>query len=224
MGLKVRNGGGQSGRRGFTLVELLVVIAIIGLLIGIGMPAMAKARESARRTKCLVNLRSFGTGLEMYFKDSKDLLPKVLPFYPTTGVPTTNDGQLLDVMSRYIDANSPVREDPNDPNSPYIPVDPYFCPSDKGPDAGRALGVSYEYFPGYLMFFREMRMDPSPARSVTVYYSKYPKTPVMADAQPFHQAINPVGQNALYFGDWSVDWYVTPPPPTELFTDPASNP
>ncbi|MGH7132002.1 MAG: type II secretion system protein [Phycisphaerales bacterium] len=224
MGLKVRTGGGQNGRRGFTLVELLVVIAIIGLLIGIGMPALAKARESARRTKCLVNLRSFGTGLEMYFKDSKDLLPKVLPFYPSTGTPS-NDGQLLDVMTRYIDANAPVREDPNDPNSPYIPVDPYFCPSDKGPDAGRALGVSYEYYPGYLMLIRELRMDPSPARSVTVYYTNYPKTPVMADAKPFHQAINSVGQNALYFGSWAVDWYVEPPPPPpEWLTDPPTNP
>ncbi len=56
-------------RRGFTLIELLVVIAIIAILAAILFPVFARAREKARQTNCLNNLKQLGLGMLMYAQD-----------------------------------------------------------------------------------------------------------------------------------------------------------
>ena len=61
--------------RGFTLIELLVVIAIIAILAAILFPVFAKAREAARKTSCLNNMKQIGTGSMMYAQDYDECFP-----------------------------------------------------------------------------------------------------------------------------------------------------
>jgi prepilin-type N-terminal cleavage/methylation domain-containing protein/prepilin-type processing-associated H-X9-DG protein len=67
--------GRNEARRGFTLVELLVVIAIIGILAGMILPALSRAKERARQTACRNNLRQLAIAFQQYADDSESKFP-----------------------------------------------------------------------------------------------------------------------------------------------------
>lgn len=73
--------------KGFTLIELLVVIAIIAILAAILFPVFAKAREKARQSACLSNLKQLGMATMMYVPDYDEVLPIALngpDWWPST--------------------------------------------------------------------------------------------------------------------------------------------
>ncbi len=74
-------------RRGFTLIELLVVIAIIAILAAILFPVFARAREKARQTSCLSNVKQLGLGIMMYVQDYDERMPVFEPAWGVTPSP-----------------------------------------------------------------------------------------------------------------------------------------
>ncbi len=79
-------------KRGFTLIELLVVIAIIAILAGMLLPALSRARESARRAACLNNLKQVMTAIKTYSPDYDE-------YYPTSAQP----GDQITIANHYKD-------------------------------------------------------------------------------------------------------------------------
>jgi prepilin-type N-terminal cleavage/methylation domain-containing protein/prepilin-type processing-associated H-X9-DG protein len=77
----------MKGNRGFTLIELLVVVAIIAVLIAILLPALSKARESAKTVVCASNLSQLGKCMIYYAQESDDRLPQAYAIMPDTSPP-----------------------------------------------------------------------------------------------------------------------------------------
>lgn len=166
-------------RHAFTLVELLVVISIIALLLGIMMPALSKARESARAVKCSAQMKQWGLALCAYTVDNRNEIP-----YFGDGHESNAKTRLwYEVLAPYISKNS-GRAKKSFTSSAFNEVyDDAFriCPSaKKAPPSASPTATKFDCYVGVLFglgnnttkpikapFYYQSLFDVSPALKLT---------------------------------------------------------
>jgi prepilin-type N-terminal cleavage/methylation domain-containing protein/prepilin-type processing-associated H-X9-DG protein len=127
-------------KKAFTLIELLVVIAIIAILAAILFPVFAQAKEAAKKSQSLSNVKQIGTGMQMYMADADDVTPST---YSIAGR-TVDVYQTLQPYLKNMDVFfSPVWESRVSSCNNANTVDGTFVPT--GNNVNRCLGYGYNW-------------------------------------------------------------------------------
>jgi prepilin-type N-terminal cleavage/methylation domain-containing protein len=146
----------QTESTGFTLVELLVVIAIIGVLVALLLPAIQAAREAARRTQCMNNIRQLVLGLANY-ESSRGELPPAFQYeegqkphttrrpginWVISILPFVEGGNVVDSIDESLPMSDPLNEVARSTNLAFM-----LCPSDERNqtpfNGGRVMGDNW---------------------------------------------------------------------------------
>lgn len=162
-------------QKGFSLIELLVVIAVIALLAALLVGPLGRARETARATACLSNLRQIGFALQLYTQDHGNRLPVM------------RDGLIVP------NAPNPLPPVPGMETvlAPYLTADVLRCPSDRQ-KLFEKTGSSYAW--NSLV----NGADADQLKLMNISFHNH-QVPLVYDKEDFHRARGPgKGVNYLY--------------------------
>ena len=191
-------------QKAFTLIELLVVIAIIAILAAILFPVFAQARESARMTSCLNNMRQLGLGLTMYAQDSDERFPSIYSNWGPNGmdIGVQHEGWMWkNALAPYL-KNKGIFRCPSNPVS-----DPDGPSTDPNNDRNNAFGHVME---------KDGLMPQSYAMNAgaTSWYDTDKAPPAGINNKPLSLAsINrpsnlvAIGEDTWREGDFGPDWF-----------------
>jgi len=163
-------------RQAFTLVELLIVVSIIGLLLGMVLPSLQRAKQIAARTVCATNLHAVAVGFRMYLDDSNDIMP-VAAAMPSLKL--NDEPRIADVLAPHLGHPETLR-----------------CPADTEQNFYESEGSSYEY--STMLGGRKV------GEGFMSRHFGESKTPVMYDYEPFHGPAGTSGSANYLFADMHV--------------------
>jgi len=181
---------------GFTLVELLVVISVISLLMAILLPALGKARASAKRVHCMSNLKQIGVAMQSYLDDNRDIFPHDCNI--AYAITDPNDSYYLPPITKFL---GPLLKEPK----------VFICAADtdKKYYLKNNCGISYAY--------RGQGSDGLGGITINQSFDarqgiKEKNIEVMNDFDPFHPGFTGtfrkrVGQKNFLYADWHVGNY-----------------
>ena len=170
---------GRRPPRAFTLIELLVVIAIIGLLAALILPALGRAKRSARSVACVSNLHQIGLAVELYIQDNEHRLPSCaqMPSFDTN---------LPAIMTAL---------------APYLQSKPVWqCLEDRTFFDTEQTSYEWNHFLNGASYDRPEEWSPVTQAIVETIFGGRLNTPLIGDAAAFHGAGGIwTGKNALFF-------------------------
>jgi len=182
----------MNAKKAFTLIELLVVIAIIAILAAILFPVFAQAKEAAKKTQCLSNMKNVGLGLMLYSGDNDDYYPRSIGHDYVNGA-VTKDHLWSEVVYPYI-KNGKLGGYTQDAAGGI-----FACPTAKVQNQHNAYAVHNGMFPEAPFWINDGDPNIPPVRSQTVLDDPAGKV-----------AIVEKGSAAPNF-DWELAWFETDP-------------